>query len=615
MTQQKLRSKPRLRPTYGASIHQGVAGKNQEDSYTFGPDSQDAEVQPWSFIAVADGVTSTTGGGKASEIAVEVVREVLSERGSVTSGQILEAVFHRANQAILNAVNGSADNNSMKTTLVVALVQGGMLSVAHMGDSRAYLLRSGRLHQLTIDHTRVQEAYDRGAMDRQAMREHPNRHVITRFLGERGRVDTDIQMVEPETDLWDLQSRRMTSSLAVQPEDVVLVCSDGVTEQIDQETLQQLLHQYRKQPQRAADALVKLAVERQETDNITAVVMRLSTRSFLAPLIDVLPQSQRLLTGFLLVLLLLAIGLSARYFLRQLAGSADVSSATPATAQPEQPPTSTSQPMALANATKDAATPMATAEQVAQVNSAVGDGSATPPSLEESREITSEQILALATEAPTVTDTPSPMPTETSTSTATQTPTPSETPTALSTASATRIVPSTGTFTPTSSPTAISSPTRRPTTVPLGLPTPTPTPTILPTAAPAQAATRSPTPQPTQSSTQDIQATLREPGVGFTFAGEATFEWTFSSGSLGSGQKVELAFWRSDDSWQNAKSPKSAMTNTSVVVKSEDLIALSLSGDLKWGLILWENDVRMGMISPDRTISVPGVPNPTPTPR
>jgi protein phosphatase len=146
----------------------------------------------------------------------------------------------------------------MGTTMTVAVVDGRGVTIGHVGDSRAYLARGGTLEQLTEDHSLVSELVRAGKLSPEEAENHPQRSVITRALGTDPDVDVDTFTVDPEEG------------------DVFLICSDGLTTMVGDETIAQVLETNRGNLERAAKELVRLANKAGGEDNITVVAFELS---------------------------------------------------------------------------------------------------------------------------------------------------------------------------------------------------------------------------------------------------------------------------------------------------------------------------------------------------
>lgn len=303
----------------GETTNKGARDKRNDDrSAAFtGPNGGGQEVQ---YLVVADGVTSTHGGDQASEIAVRTLRQVLQAPSArLLTSRMAEAI-HQANQAIADVAAQNPDLKGMSTTLVLAAIEGEKLYVMHLGDSRAYLLRGGKAYQLTLDHTWVQEALDEGRITPEQAATHPNRHVIQRYLGAPRTMSIDTRIIEPGTEA-SAAERRAAEVLPLLPGDGVLLCSDGLYGRISSAELAAGVAAQRGQPQRATDALVNLALKRDEPDNITALLLTTGG----GPVAAAAPFSRLAAIGIAVVLGLLALG---AFFLLRPAGE------TPATPAP-----------------------------------------------------------------------------------------------------------------------------------------------------------------------------------------------------------------------------------------------------------------------------------------
>ena len=211
---------------------------------------------------VCDGMGGAQNGRLASAVAADCIEEMIFQQMSDTTptpeedallpGQVLRDSIRLANAEVY-ARSGDGDR-LMGTTVVCALVWQGVLHLAHVGDSRAYLYEDGALTQITRDHSMVQELVDQGALTSDEASRHPERNVITRALG-----------VEPEVECS--QSERPISAGAV-----VLLCSDGLTGQLSKERLTAALREtdFYDLPR----VLVNQALEAGGNDNITVLVMQ-----------------------------------------------------------------------------------------------------------------------------------------------------------------------------------------------------------------------------------------------------------------------------------------------------------------------------------------------------
>jgi protein phosphatase len=204
-------------------------------------------------FAVADGM----GGARAGEVASRMAADAFGERrADGTPEQQLAAVAKRANRAIFDLAQRDNAHRGMGTTLTAAMLAEGAVSVGHVGDSRAYRLRDGRLEQLTHDHSLVAELERSGQLTPEAAENHPQRSIITRALGPEPEVEVD------------------THTHPACAGDIYLLCSDGLTGMISDDEVAQLLTGAETLDE-AAESLVRAANQRGGKDNITVVLFRL----------------------------------------------------------------------------------------------------------------------------------------------------------------------------------------------------------------------------------------------------------------------------------------------------------------------------------------------------
>jgi PPM family protein phosphatase len=216
------------------------------------PQNQDTYLARADLVLVADGMGGYAGGEVAAEIAAEVVGEQFG--GQRTAEALTDAVLDANRQIFERGTEPGLEG--MGTTLVALAVVGGgdaaRLLLANVGDSRAYLLRHGELRQLTEDQSVAAELVRMGRIDEDEAREHPGRHVLTRALGVDRDVAPDLIELVPEEG------------------DRLLLCSDGLSNELDLEEIRALLEV--GEPSDAARALVAAANAHGGLDNITAVV-------------------------------------------------------------------------------------------------------------------------------------------------------------------------------------------------------------------------------------------------------------------------------------------------------------------------------------------------------
>jgi protein phosphatase len=234
---------------WGAATHEGQLRTQNEDNHHAGE----------GLFVVADGM----GGHLAGEVASEMAVTRLDQRfpaGQLGSRDDLIAAINEANVEIYNASIQNADQAGMGTTITAIAVvddplDGEVLAVANVGDSRGYVLRHGRLRQVTVDHSFVQELVAEGAITEAEARHHPRRNIVTRALG-----------IEPyvRVDTWTMPIIRG---------DRFLLCSDGLVDEVADDVIRGILATHRDDPKVAAQALVDAANASGGRDNITAIVV------------------------------------------------------------------------------------------------------------------------------------------------------------------------------------------------------------------------------------------------------------------------------------------------------------------------------------------------------
>lgn len=223
----------------------GCVRELNEDRFLLEPD-----IGVW---VVADGM----GGHDAGEVASSAIVEHLATIGIASSAPDLRSRFEgrlaRANDAI-QAISRDRNGAVMGSTVVGLLAHGGQYAAIWSGDSRIYLVRGGQIVQLTRDHTEVQELLDRGLISQEQAHTWPRRNVITRAVGATPEVKTDIEQGQ------------------LQPGDVFLLCSDGLTAHVSDEEMRDAVTG--RSPREACELLIETVLARGGTDNVTVVVVR-----------------------------------------------------------------------------------------------------------------------------------------------------------------------------------------------------------------------------------------------------------------------------------------------------------------------------------------------------
>lgn len=224
----------------GATTDVGIVREQNEDGYLVRAP----------IYAVADGMGGHQGGEVASRLALETVDRRSREDHEVD----LRVAVRDANRVVLEQASGDTNLSGMGTTLTLLRVEGPRVRLAHVGDSRAYLLRDEELRQLTVDHTLVNRMVKEGKLTENEARIHPHRSILTRALGVDGDLEVDMFTVD------------------VDPGDRILLCSDGLTSIVGDDEIRGMLTS-QTDPQAACDELVAAANRAGGPDNITVVVL------------------------------------------------------------------------------------------------------------------------------------------------------------------------------------------------------------------------------------------------------------------------------------------------------------------------------------------------------
>ena len=231
--------------------HPGRKRRRNEDAWVCHPP----------LFAVADGM----GGARGGEIASRVAATALGESVDGSGEARVVALIQEANRQVYERAREDSDASGMGTTITVAIFEDGIVSIGHVGDSRAYLIRDRNVDQLTEDHSLVAELVRTGRLSPEEAETHPQRSVITRALGTDPDVDVDSFAVEAK------------------PGDVFLICSDGLTSMVDDETILDVVERNRAELDEAAKELIAAANRNGGEDNITVVFFEVVEEGAQAP--------------------------------------------------------------------------------------------------------------------------------------------------------------------------------------------------------------------------------------------------------------------------------------------------------------------------------------------
>lgn len=233
----------------------GLIRAVNQDDYYIDPDGR--------FFLVADGMGGHAGGQEASQIAKEAIHDYLGKHwnsNEISSEDLLEQAINEANQAIIEDQLSHPERSDMGTTTVVVMFRQDQSWLAHIGDSRLYRLRDSKLEQLTEDHTWVARAMKAGDITPEQARTHHWRHVLSQCLGRKDLPKVDVQKID------------------VQSGDRLLLCTDGLTEELSDDLIAERL-----QPsfagEKSASLLVEAAKAQGGKDNITVVIVEIAQLS------------------------------------------------------------------------------------------------------------------------------------------------------------------------------------------------------------------------------------------------------------------------------------------------------------------------------------------------
>ena len=226
----------------------GLRRKNNEDTFIVSPDK--------GYCLVSDGMGGSAAGELASSIFAETALEQFTGEPLINEQEIVNEIkqtFLVANEQILLHVKDNPDHKGMGCTgEIIAFWEQGFV-IGHVGDSRSYRHRSGRMTQLTRDHSLVQDQVDQGRLTPEKARTHPYRNVINRAVGISDELSLDI-----------LKGK-------IRPGDIYVLCSDGLTDMVDDDTMQDILNSDLTLEQKT-DTLVQTALSAGGRDNVTVVL-------------------------------------------------------------------------------------------------------------------------------------------------------------------------------------------------------------------------------------------------------------------------------------------------------------------------------------------------------
>lgn len=258
---QEVAAPPAYRLVGAMLSHPGKVRTNNEDTVAFAlPHETAGEFHGDALLLVADGMGGHAAGEVASRIAADVLYRCFFAAAGRPVHEILAECLRQANAEIFEAGRQNPEYAGMGTTCTAIAVRNNCAWLAHVGDSRAYLLRNGELQQISEDHTLVAELVRRGSLTREEAAASPERNVILKALGTAATVAPEI---------WD-------DGMALQPDDRLLLCSDGLSDLVTDTMMQELIASHA--PLDACQALIDAALEAGGHDNVSVGVFHLTDR-------------------------------------------------------------------------------------------------------------------------------------------------------------------------------------------------------------------------------------------------------------------------------------------------------------------------------------------------
>jgi serine/threonine protein phosphatase PrpC len=270
-----------------------VRSENEDNLVVASPATRKQRAHKGYLLVVCDGMGGALGGRTASTEAVSTIEQTYYGVESHGPSDALVFAIREANYRIYQKAQTDSQLHGMGTTAVAAVILSNKLHVAHVGDSRMYLVRNGTITPVTEDHTLVNKMVHDGLLTKEQARNHPDSHILSRSVGVAPQVEVD--------------SRKPITLIAG---DKLLLCSDGLTGMVDDEEILMTLEA--EKPQKAVEKLIRMARERGGPDNISVIVAGVQTnKPVYAPTTATIMRPalkpRRLVSKTLLVLLLLLI--------------------------------------------------------------------------------------------------------------------------------------------------------------------------------------------------------------------------------------------------------------------------------------------------------------------
>ncbi len=254
-----------------ASSHPGMSGKQNEDRFGVTAfQTTQKRPTPSLFAVLCDGIGGKRAGEVAAEMGVNIITQHIAESNARRPLKIMEKALQKASKDIFDAAQSDMGRVGMGATCACAWIINDNLYTVNLGDSRIYLLRDNDFMQLTTDHTWLEEAREAGIINDEDFQDHPNAHVIRRYLGSKSPPEPDFRLwyFEGETGEEALKNQ----GLHLEPGDTILLCSDGLTDLVADDEIREVL--LRSGPSEIPEILIDMANQRGGHDNTTVIIIK-----------------------------------------------------------------------------------------------------------------------------------------------------------------------------------------------------------------------------------------------------------------------------------------------------------------------------------------------------
>ncbi len=239
--------------------HIGMQRKDNQDSYGFfEPKNEEEFLKKGRLFIVADGLGGHKGGRVASSLAVKIVGEEYYKSEHEDIYAALVSAIEKANREIFEKGKSDEALERMGTTCTTVVIRQPYLYLAHVGDSRAYIIRNDIIKQISTDHTLVEEMVNSGIISKKEAKTHPDSHILTRSLGIHEDIEVDI----------------LDPPIKLEEGDMVLLCSDGLTVYLSDEEIKKILK--KEEINKACEKLIDIANSRGGRDNITVEIIKVN---------------------------------------------------------------------------------------------------------------------------------------------------------------------------------------------------------------------------------------------------------------------------------------------------------------------------------------------------